>query len=150
MVIARHRGFTLIELMFGLALSSFLMMLAIPFTVAWMDSARQMQARGDIVDAVGRAKALALRNERSLASDVAAAKLKVENGVIEVRDSLDVVVWSATLPRGVALRNFGDTADYECSAYNSRGWLVNAGCAYTTPRLLVQVEGQENLDVELL
>lgn len=152
MVSISHRGFTMIELMVGLALSSFLALLAIPFTMAWLDSARQMQARGDLADAVGRAKSLALRNEKSLPADEAAARLVLESGVIQVRDPDDEIVWSSALPRGVALRNYGDTADYKCSAYNSRGWLIDAGgdCTDTTARMKVKIAGQENLDVELL
>lgn len=151
MVISRQRGFTAIEVMIGLAISAFLMLLAIPFTMRWLDSARQMQARGDLADAVGRARSLALRNEKSLPASNAAARLMLASGVIEVRDSDDAVVWSASLPRGVTLSHL-DNSTYQCSAYNSRGWLINAGgtCVKTDSRLLVKIAGQENLDVELL
>ena len=152
MVSIRQRGFTMIELMFGLALSSFLAMLAVPFTMRWLDSARQLQARGDLADAVGRARALALRNEKTLPAGVAAARLIVENDVIEVRDSDDEVVWSSALPRGVALFQLDESTAYACSAYSSRGWLIDDGadCTNTESRLWVMVDGQEKLDVELL
>jgi hypothetical protein len=60
-------------------------------------------------------------------------------------------VWSSELPRGVELK-LDDGNDYVCSAYSSRGWLIDDEdeCTDTNAKLAVMIEGQERLDVELL
>lgn len=153
-MVTRHavRGFTLIELMVGLALSAMLALLAVPFTMSWMASARQIQVRGDLADAVGRAKALALRNAAERTPGEAVARVRVVDGSIEVWDVADAVrVWSAAVPSDVRLRLADRTTDYACTSFNSRGWPIDDGtCRQIDPRLALMVEGQETLDVELL
>lgn len=64
----RTAGFTLIELMIGIAIMALLLLTAAPFTSAWVDGARQMRARSTVIEAVGQARALAMRNPDAAAA----------------------------------------------------------------------------------
>ncbi len=148
------RGFTLIELMVSLAISMMLMLLAVPFSMAWMDSARQLQARGDLVDAVGRAKGWALRNggtePRTWGESV--ARLRFSAGLLTVENAADdAVIWSAQLPASVSLRLQGTSNAFTCNAYDSRGVAIaEAGCDQAASRLAVTIANREDLNVEIL
>lgn len=146
------RGFTLVELMIGLALSAMLALLALPFTVSWTKSARQLQVRGDLADAIGRAKALALRNAALRLPTQAVSRVRVVDGSIEVWNvGTAARVWSAAMPSDVRLRLADRSTDYACTSFNSRGWPIDDGvCSQLDPTLALMVDGQETLNVELL
>jgi len=55
-------GFTLIELMVTLAIMAMLLLAAAPFTLDWADGTRQMRARSNLLEGVGQARALAMRD----------------------------------------------------------------------------------------
>lgn len=145
----RNAGFTLIELMFSLAIGAFLMMLCVPFGVAWMDGVRQLQARGDLVDAVGRAKSLALRNGSGRAPGETVSRVVLEDDVLSVREHDGSVLWSAELPRAVTLSTNADEP-FVCTAYDSRAMAIDEDDCTLSPRLVVKVASREELDVELL
>jgi prepilin-type N-terminal cleavage/methylation domain-containing protein len=155
---ARHRaGFTLVELMVALAIGALMMMLCVPFGVAWMDGTRQLQARGDLIDAVGRAKSAALRNGDGRTSGQIVSRIVLEedadgNEVLSVRNEQDgSVLWSAGLPRAVSLETLAGDA-FVCAAYDSRAMAIedeDEECTLSA-RLVVRISSREPLDVELL
>lgn len=59
---ARPAGFTLIELMITVAVMGLLLLAGMPFTRAWVDGNRQMRIRNQLLEGIGQARALALRN----------------------------------------------------------------------------------------
>lgn len=150
-MVTRARGFTLVELMVTLTLSSLIAMMAVPFTVSWVASARQLQARGDLVDAAGRARAIALRNGNLRTPAQPAARVVLENGTLTVRDiGAGVTVWSTQFHPSVSL-TLNDGSAFQCMSFNSRGWPIDDGtCDVVAPHLVLWAEGQEPLDVELL
>lgn len=150
--VAGRSGFSLIELMIGLAIAALLSLVAVPFTMAWMDSNRQMQARNYVVDAVGRAKALALRNGSGRAGNAPVARIRLSGDLLGVENAASGdVLWSATLPRGVQLMLSDGLTPFNCTALNNRGLpVVPGGCDQAASRLVVKIADQENLDVELL
>lgn len=146
---ARHGGFTLIELMIGVAIMALLLLAAAPFTMDWVDSARQMRARSNLIEAVGQARALAMRNPEAVSSGVAVAAVLYQPG----QNALCVVTresgaWLASTcladGKSCADKDTGKTAtgvswlgcisspgnslamkvadvDFLCAAYDSRG-----------------------------
>lgn len=153
MVTARRRsgGFTLIELVVSLAIMVALLLAAAPFTMEWVDGTRQMRARSNLLEAVGHARALSMRNPYGLAeldasgnpypvvrldyvSEGGASRLQVlrrgANGSWETTP-----VWTGTIvnPGGLLLRATGaadfsgaaalaeDTHAFACVAYDNRG-----------------------------
>lgn len=146
----RCGGFTLIELMLTLALAAILAMAALPMTIAWMDGVRQVQARGLLVDAVGRARALAVRNPDRLAQSQAVARVQLANdGTLSVvRNGTGAVLWSGSMPSSVQLEDSA-AAPFSCVAYNSRALPVNAGGCTTDGLVLVQAGSREAINVQL-
>lgn len=158
-----QRGFGLIELMVTLAIIAGLAMLPIPFSARWMDSDRQLQARGQLVEAVGLARSLSLRNAASAARGTPVTCLRlVGNGVLEVATLASgqacpaggTVVWRVQLQGPVTLAETGTGTPFRCVAFDSRGapaMPALAPACSLAPRL--QVIGRdpaEALHVDLL
>ncbi|MCD9004672.1 prepilin-type N-terminal cleavage/methylation domain-containing protein [Luteimonas sp. XNQY3] len=64
-------GFTLVELMITLLILALLALAGLPFGHAWIEGNRQMQLRSQVLEGVGQARALALRNPHGLRADAA-------------------------------------------------------------------------------
>ncbi|MDH1767668.1 prepilin-type N-terminal cleavage/methylation domain-containing protein [Comamonas aquatica] len=76
----KQRGLTLIELMVTLVIMAFLLLVGISLGGDWVNGARTQQARSDLEQGWGVAKALALRNPcQSIGEDVPAATLTMEH-----------------------------------------------------------------------
>lgn len=145
-------GFTLVELMFSLAIALILMMLCVPFGVAWMDGARQLQAKGELIDAVGRAKSIALRNGNGRASGEVVSRVVVDGDVLSVRNEHDgATLWSAPLPRDVSVAT-EDDQPFVCAAFDSRAMSIvdSAGACTLSQHLVVRVASRDEINVELL
>lgn len=77
---AEQLGLTLIELMVTLVVMTFLLLLGVSLGGDWVNGARTQQARSDLEQGWGVAKALALRNPcQSIGEDVPAATLTIEH-----------------------------------------------------------------------
>lgn len=156
------RGFSLVELMVTLAIVAALAMLALPFGARWMDSDRQLQARGLLTEGVGQARALSLRNPLGLASGAPVACLRLAaDSLLEVA-RLDTgedcaggtVVWNGRPHSAISLTEPATGTLFRCVAFDSRG-------AYADPALVpdctqvarLRVTGRdpaEAFDVDLL
>lgn len=68
-------GFTLVELMIVIAMMALLIMAVAPLTTAWVNDADLLKVEGDLTQAVGRAKAAALRNEGAAINDQPASAI---------------------------------------------------------------------------
>jgi type IV pilus assembly protein PilA len=122
-------GLTLIELMVTLALLAFLILIGLPLTRGWVQSAHQRDAAGMMIEGLGRAKALAMRNPQGFTSQsVPAAVACLVAGQISVVTASTNGVncnqasdWSAQLPSDASVTQaYGGTA-FQCAAYNERG-----------------------------
>lgn len=160
-------GFTLIELMVTIAILALLLLLAMPFTRHWVDGVKQMRTRNLLVEGVGQARALALRNPDQRRADQAAVTLRRVDGELRVlRGDAGEPAWAASLDPASTLKlagrsDFGSLDafrgsgdDFGCVAFNSRGTrLPDAeGCALvlTLERIAIGVGDQEPVYVELL
>lgn len=156
------RGFSLVELMVTLAIVALLALVALPFSARWMDSDRQLQARGTLTEGVGHARALSLRNPGGIAHGAPAACLRLAAGnVLEVaRLAVDqacaegTVVWDGRLGASIALREPGTGTPFQCVAFDSRGAYADAAAAPDCTQVpALEVVGRdpaEALHVDLL
>lgn len=103
----KNAGFTLIELMIVVLIVGLMLLVAAPFTSAWTDSATLTRGEGVVIQAIGRAKAAAQRNEGGVSSDRAAAAVCV----------------SATNTISVLVANVATGAD--CTPTGDLLWSVN-------------------------
>ncbi|MGA7439942.1 MAG: prepilin-type N-terminal cleavage/methylation domain-containing protein [Luteibacter sp.] len=136
-------GFSLIELMVTLTVLAFLILLSAPLTRAWVQSAHQRSAYGMLLEALGRAKALSLRNAAAQTDQtlpVAAACLIGSDArvVVPVGTSLSCaagIVWSSTLPEDAEVTLATGGGALSCVAYNERGLALDAtvGGLHCTP-----------------
>ena len=157
-----HSGFSLIELMVTVAIAGLLAALALPFGAQWMASDRQLRARGHLVEAVGHARSLALRNPAGLPRGVPAVCVRLAGQLLEVTQlatgqacpAAGAVVWEAQLDARIHLAEAGTGTAFRCVAFDSRGAPASAALApecSVAPRVVV--EGRtpsEALHVDLL
>lgn len=135
----RHgRGLTLIELMVTLAVLAFLLLLGVTLGSDWVHSAHTQQARSDLEQGWGLAKALALRNPCQVVSEEASAYLQLTRAP-EGDYSAEVQAWglpgncsyvaqrggaewSAALPDGVQVLLNGAVME----PGTQHRWLINS------------------------
>lgn len=136
----RQAGLTLIEMMIVVLLIAILALLATPLTSGWIDSARLGEAQGALEQAVGHAKAAALRNPAGLKTGQAASAICLSGtGVLSVHNATPVVApnvavpvkcgagaptaaWSTQLPPNITIKN-NDQA-WTCSCFTNTALLT--------------------------
>lgn len=163
----RATGFSLIELMVTLAVMAVLALAGMPFTLQWIDSNRQMQARNLLWEAVSQTRSLALRNPEHVTGAAVSARLQHSGRSLQVlRGAGNEVLWQGELPRGGEYRLTGadDYADADalqasgelmsCVAFDNRGQRLPgaASCssAATHSRIAIGMNSQDPLYVDLL
>lgn len=142
-------GFTLLELMITIVIMALLLLAAMPFTGAWVDGTRQMRARSNLIEAVGHARALAMRNPEAVASGepVAAVLYQADEHALcvvsrasgawpattclaagkscadeDAAKAADGVSWLGCISNpGADLALKAASVDFHCAAYDSRG-----------------------------
>ena len=75
-----QRGFTLVELLVSLSITSMVLLASAPYLSDWTYSRQIKDANSKLLSAYGLAKALALRNPEAVPSTAAAAGIKVVTG----------------------------------------------------------------------
>ena len=132
-------GFTLIELVVTLAIIAILAAAGLPFAKSWMDGTRKLQAASNLIEAVGQARAIAMRNphaQSGAALPLAAVVYDNANQLLSVMSS-DGTTWSTvwsghTASRGSSIKiqlqviGTAGQVDLGCVAFNSRGIQVPA------------------------
>lgn len=143
----REVGLTLIEMMIVILLIGILALLATPLTSGWINSARLGEAQGALEQAVGQAKAVALRNEAGMQTTSAASKICLIDGVLSVHsatppvgataaveakcDSSKPAIWSIQMPPNITLK-IGTTTAWTCSCFTNTALLTNANANCTS------------------
>lgn len=129
MVTPAQRGFTLIELLVTIAIAVFLMLVAAPLTVGWVNAAHVRQAAYRLHEGMAQAKATALRNGGAATVDQPAAMLVVEGRQLCVYASTPAAlncgagaVWRSSVE--AEIRVDGQTS--QCIALNNRALQVDA------------------------
>lgn len=138
-----HSGLTLVELLIVVVLIGLLAMLASPLTGNWVNGARVGESLAAMEQAVGQAKAAALRNPAAIQGpDAASAICLSTDGVLSVRPAKPAAppnvaeaatcgaggpapLWSTRLPANVTIKI--GTAAWSCSCFTNRALLTTSG-----------------------
>lgn len=156
----KQRGMTLIELMIVVALVAILAMALSPFTARWVDSARLTQSQGIMEQAIGQARASALRNPAAISGNAPASMLcsTANTIVLYVPIASDTSLscpdttppsqpWSNAVPAPVTFKQ--NTATWSCTCFNNKGLLTQQGsCANCSNSLTFLItSGAENVTI---
>lgn len=133
---------TLIELMIVVLLIGLLALAAAPFTNAWVQGADVSKTLAMLEQAVGSAKATALRNKAAVQGDAAASALCLANGKLQLVAAVTAgtaincsavpataVLWSTDVSPAIEITS-GTTA-WSCSCFTNKGLLTStaANCS---------------------
>lgn len=129
----KQSGVTLVEMMIVVLILGIIAAAASPFTSAWTDNAKVDEGAAALEEAVGRAKAAAMRNTAGVNSgDKAASRLCFSGAKIKLVVPANATssltcdltpVWSATISDKVTIK--ADDVDWQCSCFNNRGLIAN-------------------------
>jgi Tfp pilus assembly protein FimT len=139
-------GFTLVEILVVLTLTVVGFLVAAPFTAAWVDSSRVVEARAALQQAYTQARAVALRNGEGAIGDAPAAVMCMASGVPAGCGTAPL--WRQAVPGGAATAMTLGGQAVGCVAFANTGRMVafslsGANCA-TDPAFLVS-RGGENV-----
>ena len=132
-------AFTLVELMVVIAIMSILTVITIPAGYYWVENSRITNVKGNLTEAVGRAKGAAIRNERAVfgGDPVAIICISETSHLIILEgtaaaapaceDSVGTQIWTAELDAKVTVSNSG--SEVTCLCFNNSGLLTTIVCA---------------------
>lgn len=135
----RQLGFTLVELMIVIAVLAFLILATVPLTGAWVQSADVTEVHGDFTEAVGRAKAAAMRNSPAITGNNPVTAICISNTkVLSVLENNGAntpnctantgkKLWSTQLDTDVNFTSAG--AAVSCMCFDNKGLLTTQACA---------------------
>lgn len=157
----RLKGFSLIELMVGIAIMAVVMASSVSLGGGWVDESRVTDARSQMRLAYSKARAYALRNSNAVTT--ASAWMCLNNGVVYVYESTTAKptgpttcgdagsVWHADLAGGtttkVEMALAANSTAFSCLGFSNRGLPVGAtltGSACTTAQTLYVKRGNTN------
>ena len=148
----RSRGFTLVELLVVITLIAIFAMAASSLGGSWINQTRIVDTQGILDEAIGRAKAAALRNGQALMAG-SAAVVCFANATLTVRESNAAntppscaangsAIWNNSVPASVAIKVDG-VNNLACIAFDSRANpMVTAECPSTSLTLQLTAGNQ--------
>lgn len=151
------RGFTLIELMITITLFALLLVVGVPLTQSWTNSAYQRDAAGLLKQGLSRTKSIALRNQGKVQDTAPAAVLCLSGQSLKLLSltsgqSIDCTVttpilWSTPLPAAAVIQVAN--VNLACVAFNNRGFPVSSGSC-TTGTIQVTAGSEAAVNVPLI
>lgn len=156
-MIKMNRGFTLIEMVTVLAVSTILLATTIPLGGFWIESAKLSSTKGEMSHGIGKAIATALRNEQALdsASPASALCLSPTNqlSVLQANSSelpncaasTGTTVWTSSIPENIEVTD--NINVLQCLCFNPSGLLTNNSCAACTLEPILEMSIGDHAEV---
>ena len=130
------KGFSIIELLIVILLMGLTLVKGIPFTMDWVNSARVTETESALVEAVGFAKAKALRNSQGIISGGAVTAVCYSNGGLRVVEAADdtspaqcgggsTQIWTLTLAGNVDI--VVQDNDFACLCVDAKAQFTQSG-----------------------
>ncbi len=154
------KGFSIIELLIVILIMGMALVKGIPFTMDWVNSARVTEAESGLVEAIGLAKAKALRNAQGVISGDAVTAVCYANEILTVVEASaddspaecaggSTQIWQLSLAGNVniAVQN----NDFSCLCVDAKAQFTqSAGCnACSTNTTFTLTAGGINDSVEI-
>lgn len=150
------KGFSLIEIMIVIAVIALVVLVAAPLTGNWVSDAKRIEAEAQLTQAVGRAKAAALRNHMAATgeSPVTAICLSDSNLLTVLEGTAGAApscasaggtkLWQAQLHKGISVKV--DSNDFSCVCFNNKGLLTTSGsCSACATTSNLSLDGEDPL-----
>ena len=146
----RAEGFSLIEVMVVMVIVALLAMAALPFTQSWTDGANQSDFRNQVARTVGLAQSMAVRNPNGVSRGAPAVRLALADGQLEVIDAHDgTLISSLSVPDRMSITD-NTGATMTCVEWDNRRSLVTDNGCTVSRKIAITMDGQTDLEVELL
>lgn len=158
--ITLNSGFTLIEVMIVVAIIALVVLVAAPLSGHWVTDANRLEAEGQLNQAVGRAKAAALRNYMGATGNTAVTAICLSNDnvltVLEGTPGTPAVspncssatgtqLWRAKLHANIGVQ--ANAADFSCICFDNRAVPTSSCNTCTTSMEFSLTAGGESAPV---
>jgi prepilin-type N-terminal cleavage/methylation domain-containing protein len=155
-----NSGFTLIEVMIVVAIIALIALVAAPLSGHWVTDANRLEAEGQLNQAVGRAKASALRNYMGATGNAAVTAICLSpDNVLTVLEgtpgtpptspicssSTGTQLWRAKLHANITVQ--ADAVDFSCMCFDNRAVPTSSCNTCTTSTKFSLTAGGESAPV---
>jgi type IV pilus assembly protein PilA len=135
----KQNGFTLIEVLIVISILALIMLVAAPFSGSWVRDARLLETEGQLTQAMGRAKAAALRNGMgAMDANPVVAICKTNTNLVTVIEGISgtppncspaagTQIWQAQINTDVTVNV--NSALLSCLCLDNKGAVTTTGAA---------------------
>jgi prepilin-type N-terminal cleavage/methylation domain-containing protein len=141
----RNSGFTLIEVLIVIAIFAMIILVGAPLTGAWVTDASRLETEGQLTQAMGRAKAAALRNYMAATGDTPVTAICLADDNIltvlegapgtpspDCNSATGTQLWRAKLHPSIAVKL--NSEEFSCVYFDNKGTPIK-DCANTISTL---------------
>jgi len=150
-------GFTLVELVVTLVIVVLIMLVAVPFTQSWVNSASVRESKSLLQQAYSRARAMGLANANEIKDGTAAAYMCVANAKLYVQPITATTcgtdfAWTGDIKSNTSITVGTTSSIFSCMGLNNLGLpvpLTLGSTACSVNKVLRVTRGVENNEESL-